>query len=94
MKKVIIALLTVFALSGCSDEPETPKFIKDQQLRREIFKECLESVPKGPKSTTVSNDWSEVVEECGYQADKMSTFTAEGYISLGEIRPVPKEIQK
>jgi len=32
-------------------------------LQREIFKECLESLPAGPISTHY-NDWDEVVKEC------------------------------
>lgn len=33
--------------------------------------------PKGPDKIDNSNDWQEVVEECGDQADKMSSFNVE-----------------
>lgn len=45
---------------------------QDLELRREIFNECLASVPKGPTSVKY-NDWEEVVSACGDQADTLST---------------------
>jgi hypothetical protein len=35
----------------------------DKCLQREIFKECMESLPAGPASTHY-NDWDEVVSQC------------------------------
>lgn len=45
---------------------------QDLELRREIFNECLHSIPQGPTNVKY-NDWEEVVTACGDQADKMST---------------------
>lgn len=70
-KMVIIATaMTLSALCiSCSDEmkPDSP----DKCLQREIFNECLKTVPKGPNNVRY-NDWSEVVEQCGVQARRMS----------------------
>ena len=35
----------------------------DQCIRREVFKECMKSLPAGPASTHY-NDWDEVVQAC------------------------------
>ena len=35
----------------------------DQCIRREVFKECMKSLPAGPASTRY-NDWDEVVKAC------------------------------
>lgn len=58
MKKMIVVVL--FMLAGCDEvDPAAP----DQCLRREIFRECLQTVPAGPQRT-VTNDWAEVIDEC------------------------------
>lgn len=63
-----IALITVMVLlAGCEPQYET-----DQVLRREIFIQCLQAVPKGPESVQY-NDWDEVVHECGNQAYAIAT---------------------
>lgn len=62
--KIAAALLLLTTLAGCGPVP-------DQELRRQLFKECLSVVPKGPERT-VYNDWDEVVSECGRQAYSMS----------------------
>ena len=60
-----IALLTLF-VSGCIElncgyEP-------DKEERKKFFFQCLSSLPKGPEITEY-NDWDEVVNECGNQAN-------------------------
>ena len=75
MKKKLLLLLPLFVLAGCDTAPTNA--YQDQALRRQIFKECLESIPKSPEKIDNSNDWQEVVEECGDQADKMSSFNVE-----------------
>jgi len=56
-----LTLLTLLSLiTSCEKEDKT---IHDMCLRREIFKECMESLPAGPVSTHY-NDWDEVVTEC------------------------------
>ncbi|ANZ50317.1 hypothetical protein PHOBOS_127 [Erwinia phage vB_EamM_Phobos] len=98
-------LALVMMSAGC-DASETNLYY-DQQLRREIFKECLASIPKGPEKIDNSNDWQEVVEECGEQARKMSAFYVkipssggEGYyfnnsIKGGEMKErTPQKVQK
>lgn len=59
----IVAALIVVAASGCDKGPASVERGPDQCLRREIFKECLQTVPAGPQQT-VTNDWSEVIDEC------------------------------
>lgn len=58
MKKLLVVFILFCA--GCSDVDVT---IRDQCMRRQIFKECLAALPVGP-TTVVSNDWSEVVDSC------------------------------
>lgn len=74
---LLIVAVTVFATasyrrSESTSSPPVAKVLTDQCLRKELFNQCLASVPEGPTSTTVSNDWSEVVEECGGQAYSMA----------------------
>ena len=57
MKKFYLLLL----LFICSCDSNFP--IPDQCLRREIFAECMKSLPLSP-TTTKYNDWNEVVEAC------------------------------
>lgn len=64
MKRLIA--LCAFLLVGC-DSPVVDKWEPDQKVRQQIFKDCLATVPEGPRRT-VSNDWAEVVDECGEQA--------------------------
>ena len=63
-------MILAFSLSGCNDQT---RYEADQKLRRELFKECMQLLPKGPDST-VYNDWAEVVDECkdyAYYASKV-----------------------
>lgn len=59
--KVILCLVVLFCVTGCDIE----RWEKDQDLRRVLFKECMQLLPAGPKSTVYS-DWDEVVSECNY----------------------------
>jgi len=61
MKKLLVLTMLLICCS-CSLEPQP-----DQKLRREIFMQCLEKIPKGPE-TVKYNDWQEVINECGKQA--------------------------
>lgn len=71
MKKLI--LLSVLLLAACSrdDKPFIDERVANQCLRRELFNECMKSLPAGPVATKY-NDWDEVVAECGSQAYYMS----------------------
>lgn len=71
MKKLILLLPLIF-LVGCEEGKPTTSYV-DQDLRKEIFMECLSKVPKGPESVKY-NDWKEVVEECGDQAEMLAAF--------------------
>ena len=53
-------LTSLLLITSCKKEDRA---IQDMCLQREIFKECLESLPAGPISTHY-NDWDEVVKEC------------------------------
>lgn len=69
-KSLMILALTV--LAGCDAvTPPPPSQGPDQCLRREIFQQCLASLPKGP-TATVNNDWAEVVDECETAAWKQA----------------------
>lgn len=75
MKHLIF--LTTF-LIGCNEVPmpqlqvsyENSQTI-DQCVRAELFKTCLETVPKGPDIVNKS-DWSKIVENCGDAAQYQS----------------------
>jgi hypothetical protein len=68
-----IYLLGLLMLAGCGPRPELAS--PDQCMRREIFKECMAALPKGPERIHNSNDWDEVVEACEnvayYQSKRM-----------------------
>lgn len=55
-------------LAGC-DMPVQPAL--DQCMRREIFAQCMKSLPPGP-ALTHYNDWSEVVDSCQNVATQQS----------------------
>jgi hypothetical protein len=77
-----IALISV-ALVGC----EQNQFIApepDQCLRAELFRQCMQALPKGPERTHNSNDWDEVVGECS---------SAAYYQSLRKIEQIKPECQ-
>ena len=63
IKKAMASILTLaLLLIGCKVD-DSDYGMPDQALRRQIFKECLAAIPKGPERT-VYNDWAEVVSEC------------------------------
>lgn len=64
-----LSLLTA-VLCGCAQEER--KIISDQCLRQELFQQCMKAVPAGPRTVGTSNDWDEVVSECGNQSRYMS----------------------
>jgi hypothetical protein len=66
MKLLIVAVLALL-VSGCN----VPSYEYDETLRREVFKECVQSLPAGPNST-VYNDWDEVVFECRQFANSVA----------------------
>jgi len=80
LRRSLFNILLIFVsgvfLSSC-DRVSTST---DQCLRREIFKQCMESLPEGPE-ITYYNDWSEVVAECGNQAYYQSIR------SVSQIKP-------
>jgi hypothetical protein len=79
MKKLLPILLATLLLSGCVPQAGSACIEEDynQVLRRQLFKECLDSVPEGP-STTTFNDWSEVVNNC----DMISARQSIEYINV------------
>jgi hypothetical protein len=77
-KRLIFVAIACAMLTACAP-PKGPD--PDQKVRREIFIECLRTVPNGPQATKY-NDWSEVVSECGSQAYYIS-------LNLGE-----REVEK
>jgi hypothetical protein len=62
-------LISLILITSCEKKDRT---MLDMCLQREIFKECMESLPAGPTSTHY-NDWDEVVKECGTIAHHHST---------------------
>jgi hypothetical protein len=67
MMKLIAAMLALFLLTGCFGSPKSPEFATDQNVRRQVFKDCMASLPEGPRQTTY-NDWDEVVKACAEAA--------------------------
>lgn len=68
------ALIVASTLMAACNQPPPNTKVRcqyDQEIRRDIFMECLRVVPQGPAATKY-NDWSEVVNECGDQAGYMS----------------------
>ena len=76
--KIILMALAITILSGCTESMEADRVVRDQCLRREIFKECMSLLPKGPTVIGTSNDWDEVVSACesvaAYQALRKNKF--------------------
>jgi hypothetical protein len=70
-----IILMIVMLLTACDNGtvnvPPDKVVVTDQCLQREIFKECLNTVPAGPLATKY-NDWDEVVVECRRSAYYMA----------------------
>lgn len=60
--KYIIYIVVCSCIVGCGE-----KSAPDQCLRRDLFQQCLQSLPAGPSSTKY-NDWDEVVEQCEQSA--------------------------
>jgi hypothetical protein len=71
MKKLILVSVLLLAACGKDDKPFIDERVANQCLRRELFNECMKSLPAGPVATKY-NDWDEVVAECGRQAHYMS----------------------
>ena len=71
--KLLVALALSLFLYGCDNVPSNGI---DQCLRAQLFKECLEKVPKGPDVVNF-NDWRNVVSECEsasqYQSVRLRT---------------------
>lgn len=78
MRTVLIAV-AVLILSACGDPTPMPKYDIDQCMRREIFQQCLQALPKGPEHVSNSNDWAEVVEACESAAHDQS-FRIAGHV--------------
>jgi hypothetical protein len=68
-------LVLLFLLIGCSEETRIKNTdieqIIDQCLRAQLFKTCLETVPKGPE-VVKNSDWSKIVAECETAANLQS----------------------
>lgn len=78
----LAALLAAIGVAGCEGKPSAYETRDpDQCLRAELFKQCLAAVPAGPQQT-VTNDWSEVVDECQH---------ASYYQSLRQISQIKPE---
>lgn len=72
MKGILWALPFAALLSGC-EEAKYPQWEVNQELRHQLFVECLGKIPSGPLSTTF-NDWSEVVDSCENAARFQSLY--------------------
>jgi hypothetical protein len=73
IRRLTILAFTYSLLTACAQPtPDSSARCQyDQDVRRDIFMECLRVVPQGPVATRY-NDWSEVVKECGSQAEYIS----------------------
>jgi len=61
LTKLLGTVLAVTVLAGCTQDPNQSKV--DQCMRQDLFIQCLKSLPAGPTST-MYNDWDEVLKEC------------------------------
>ena len=64
--KKLTLLTSLLLITSCEIVDSTKivdRTMPDKCLQREIFKECMESLPAGPASTHY-NDWDEVVSQC------------------------------
>lgn len=73
MKKVVFVIGMAVLLAACVPE-RTQAY--DQCLRQQLFQQCMSNLPKGPERIHNSNDWDEVVSECGEQARMLSVRKA------------------
>ncbi len=68
---LIVALFIAAGLAlwcqGCDPDSLDSAHDIDRCLNREVFNECMASLPAGPERTHY-NDWAEVVEACGNRA--------------------------
>ena len=89
MKRVaMLVLLAALVMIGCNSS-DRPVFDDDLKLEREIFMECLASVPKGPESTKY-NDWDEVIMQCANVADTLSVKCVRNcQDELNVVEPIP-----
>ena len=71
MKRLAIVLVLLLAACERTEIIKEPQ-IPDQCLRRELFNECMKSLPAGPVATQY-NDWDDVVAECRKYAWSVST---------------------
>lgn len=61
----------IVLLAAC-DIPKAPEYdTPDMKLRSDLFFKCLKMAPAGPVATKY-NDWSEVVEQCGDEARRLT----------------------
>lgn len=59
------AILTIALLAGCGEAPLKPE--PDGALRIALSRDCIATLPEGPKATHY-NDWAEAVEQCDTNA--------------------------
>jgi hypothetical protein len=65
-----LALVWNVAMTGCNPDDYAERGI-DICVKREVFAECMASLPEGPERTHY-NDWSEVVEVCDERSHRMA----------------------
>lgn len=71
----VIAILSI-ALVACGPVEQKPRLVIDQEVRRQVFMDCLDRAPAGPEQTKY-NDWDEVVSECAFAAQEIATNGAD-----------------
>lgn len=71
MRALIVAVSCLAAMQGCDPDQLDSAHAIDICMKRDVFDECMKSLPTGPERTHY-NDWSEVVEVCDSRSHWMA----------------------
>jgi hypothetical protein len=73
-----LVFVPILILAGC-DIPQNEVWATDQNMRRQLFKDCMAALPAGPVKTHY-NDWDEVVSACDSAAYYQARYCAKNCV--------------